>query len=248
MGRIRIRSTGPIRNAYGYGAWYNSATGRYGYASAVYGPYGMAGGAGWYNPSTGRYGRAATVQTPWGRPDRVGQLQPLYRRGHGPYRRMEPLRVLGSSAIQRGNDWRCPTASPTIRHGSPHDDVGGRIDDEGSHRSGNRARRPGRQQQHVSGKDGNVYREGLQRRSGASTRTAAGNSVDKPQGSGQAARDGATRSAGSSSSDVTRDLNRDAGARQRGRSGQQLQQLFARRRQLFARRSSFRGGGGGRRR
>ena len=46
---------------YGYGAWYNPTTGRYGEAVVGYGPYGAAGGAAVYNPETGVYGRGQAV-------------------------------------------------------------------------------------------------------------------------------------------------------------------------------------------
>ena len=46
---------------YGYGAWYNPNTGRYGEAVVGYGPYGAAGGAAVYNPETGVYGRGQAV-------------------------------------------------------------------------------------------------------------------------------------------------------------------------------------------
>lgn len=46
---------------YGYGAWYNPSTGRYGQAVVGYGPYGGAGAAAVYNPETGVYGRGKAV-------------------------------------------------------------------------------------------------------------------------------------------------------------------------------------------
>jgi hypothetical protein len=46
---------------YGYGAWYDPGTGRYGEAVVGYGPYAAAGGAAVYNPATGVYGRGQAV-------------------------------------------------------------------------------------------------------------------------------------------------------------------------------------------
>ena len=46
---------------YGYGAWYNPNTGRYGEALVHYGPYGGAGTAAFHNPQTGVYGRGQGV-------------------------------------------------------------------------------------------------------------------------------------------------------------------------------------------
>jgi hypothetical protein len=51
----------PYPPSYGRGAWYNPATGNYGGAEAIYGPYGGAGRAAVYNPETGAYGRANAV-------------------------------------------------------------------------------------------------------------------------------------------------------------------------------------------
>jgi hypothetical protein len=51
----------PYPPSYGRNAWYNPATGNYGGAEAIYGPYGGAGRAAVYNPETGTYGRANAV-------------------------------------------------------------------------------------------------------------------------------------------------------------------------------------------
>lgn len=48
--------------SYGYGTWYNPATGGYGSRSVWYGPYGGYSYTEGYNPSTGRYGY---VETAW---------------------------------------------------------------------------------------------------------------------------------------------------------------------------------------
>ncbi len=235
--------------AYGYGAWYNSATGRYGYASAVYGPYGMAGGAGWYNPSTGRYGRAATVQTPWGGRTVSGSYNPYTGVATGRTGGWSPYGSWGSSAIQRGNDWavsnRVSNSQGTVRHTTTSE--GGSMTkvrtDQGTVRVGQDANN-----NVYAGKDGNVYRKDS---SGNWSKYDNGswNSVDKPQGSGQARGDGGTRNPGSSSSDVTRDLNRDAGARQRGSERASSYSNSSRSSSNFSRGGGgFRGGGGGRRR
>lgn len=46
---------------YGYGSWYDPATGRYGEAVVGYGPYGAGGSAAVYNPQTGVYARGDAV-------------------------------------------------------------------------------------------------------------------------------------------------------------------------------------------
>ena len=51
----------PWPPTYGYGSWYDPATGRYGEAVVGYGPYGAAGGAAVYNPETGVYARGRAV-------------------------------------------------------------------------------------------------------------------------------------------------------------------------------------------
>ena len=99
-----------------------------------------------------------------------------------------------------------------------------------------------------AGKDGNVYRKDS---TGNWSKYDNGswNSVDQPQGSGQARGDGGTRNLGSSSSDVTRDLNRDAGARQRGSERASSYSNSSRSGSNSSRGGGgFRGGGGGRRR
>ncbi|HYZ87261.1 MAG TPA: hypothetical protein VE621_22795 [Bryobacteraceae bacterium] len=53
--------------AYGAAGYYNSATGAYGFAQTVWGPYGSATRAARYNPYTGTYARAGSIATPYGR-------------------------------------------------------------------------------------------------------------------------------------------------------------------------------------
>jgi hypothetical protein len=53
--------------AYGAAGYYHSATGAYGVAQTVWGPYGSATRAARYNPYTGTYARAGSVATPYGR-------------------------------------------------------------------------------------------------------------------------------------------------------------------------------------
>lgn len=94
----------PYPYSYGYRAFYNPATGAYGFGSAVYGPYGAAGRAAWYNPSTGRYGHAATVQTAYGGRTSAQTYNPWTgnwastNQGHNPYAQW------GSSTIKYGDD------------------------------------------------------------------------------------------------------------------------------------------------
>jgi len=224
----------PWPYAYGYGAWYNPATGRYGHGGAVYGPYGMAGGAAWYNPSTGRYGRVSTVQTPYG-----GRT---YSSSYNPYTGVASARSggwnaygsWGSTAVARGDDWavsnRASNSQGTVRQTTTSE--GGSMTkvrtDQGTVRVGTDANN-----NVYAGKDGNVYKKDS---SGGWSKYDNGgwNQVEKPQGSSSASTrepktsttstsSGARASttdaktgSGWSGSDVSRDLNRDASARQRG--------------------------------
>ena len=51
----------PWPPTYGYGAWYNPETGRYGESVVGYGPFGAARSTAVYNPETGAYGRGQAV-------------------------------------------------------------------------------------------------------------------------------------------------------------------------------------------
>jgi hypothetical protein len=225
----------PYPYAYGYGAWYNSATGRYGYGGAVYGPYGAAGGAAWYNPSTGRYGRASTVQTPYGGRTWSSSYNPYTGVASARAGGWSPYGSWGSSAVQRGDDWavsnRVSNSQGTVRQ--TYTSEGGSMTkvrtDQGTVRVGQDANN-----NVYAGKDGNVYKKDS---SGGWSKYENGgwNSVDKPQGQGSASTrdakssasstgartstmDSKSASSGSSwkSSDVSRDLNREASSRQTG--------------------------------
>ncbi len=225
----------PYPYAYGYGAWYNPATGRYGHGGAVYGPYGMAGGAAWYNPSTGRYGRASTVQTPYGGRTWSSSYNPYTGVASARAGGWSPYGSWGSSAVQRGDDWavsnRVSNSQGTVRHtyGSEGGSMTKVQTDQGTVRVGQDANN-----NVYAGKDGNVYKKDS---SGSWSKYENGSwsSVDKPQGSGatqqtkssassSASRTGTMESKSSSStsgsswngSDVSRDLNREASARQTG--------------------------------
>jgi hypothetical protein len=225
----------PYPYAYGYGAWYNSATGRYGYGGAVYGPYGMAGGAAWYNSSTGRYGRMSTVQTPWG-----GRT---WSSSYNPYTGVASARAggwnaygsWGSTAIARGDNSivsnRVSTADGTVRRTTGSN--GGAMTkvrtDQGTVRVGHDA-----DNNVYAGKDGNVYKRD-QGGNWSKYENGGWQNVDKPQrpsggeGGTRPASDRPSRGEGSlgqggaggagsgfRGSDVSRDLNRDASSRSRG--------------------------------
>src|SRR5207253_652456 len=52
---------------YGFSAYFNSATGRYGVSQTAYGAYGSATRRASYNPYTGTAARSGTMSTPSGR-------------------------------------------------------------------------------------------------------------------------------------------------------------------------------------
>ena len=225
----------PYPYAYGYGAWYNPATGRYGHGGAVYGPYGMAGGAAWYNPSTGRYGRASTVQTPYGGRTWSSSYNPYTGVASARAGGWSPYGSWGSTAVQRGDDWaasnRVSNSQGTVRH--TYTSEGGSMTkvrtDQGTVRVGQDANN-----NVYAGKDGNVYKKDS---SGSWSKYENGgwSSVEKPHGQANASTREAKTSASSTGartsatdakpatsgsswkgSDVSRDLNREASNRQTG--------------------------------
>ncbi len=266
----------PYPYAYGYGAWYNPATGRYGHGGAVYGPYGMAGGAAWYNPSTGRYGRHMTVQTPRG-----GRT---YSQSYNPYTGVysqhaggwSPYGSWGSTAVQRGNDWavsnRVTTSQGTARHtytSSGAEMYKYRTD------SGQTVRVAQDADNNVyAGKDGNVYKRDESgswskyengewssvekpqsgRPKSTSASSAKGSSTGKTQPSTQpssmssSASRPSTSSYGGASSDVVSDLNRESSARSRGSQASRDYSSYRSSSSGGGKsRSSYSGSGGGRR-
>jgi hypothetical protein len=249
----------PYPYAYGYGAWYNSATGRYGYGGAVYGPYGMAGGAAWYNSSTGRYGRMSTVQTPWG-----GRT---WSSSYNPYTGVASARAggwnaygsWGSTAISNGDGSlvsnRVSNADGTVRRttGSGGGSMTKIRTDQGTVRVGQDANN-----NVYAGKDGNVYKRD-QSGNWSKYENGGWSSVDKPQrpsgeGGTKPAGDRPSRGQGSvgqggggnwGGSDVSRDLNRDASARSRGSEMSRSYSGASRSWSGGMSRGGFSGGGGG---
>jgi hypothetical protein len=90
---------------YGFAAWYNPHTGTYGRGTAVYGPYGGAGGWAAYNPRTGTYARGGAVFGPYG----SRSFQQAYNPRSGAYGQTRQGSNIygnwGSSYVQRGDDW-----------------------------------------------------------------------------------------------------------------------------------------------
>jgi hypothetical protein len=91
--------------SYGRGTWYNSDTGRYGAAEAVYGPYGGAGRAAVYNPETGAYARGRAV---WDSDEMAGQVigyNPRTGTGVAANRYRTEDSYWGETLVKRGDDW-----------------------------------------------------------------------------------------------------------------------------------------------
>ncbi|MCK6370186.1 MAG: hypothetical protein L6Q83_02475 [Gammaproteobacteria bacterium] len=91
--------------SYGRGAGYNPATGNYGAAEAVYGPYGGAGRAAVYNPETGAYARGRAV---WDSNEMAGQAigyNPRTGTGVATNRYRTEDSFWGETLVRRGDDW-----------------------------------------------------------------------------------------------------------------------------------------------
>jgi hypothetical protein len=95
----------PYWRTYGYAAWYNPYTGRYGTAGRIYGPYGGVGYGARYNPGTGTYSRGAFAYGPYGARGAAQAYNPRTgayaqtRQGAGVYGSW------GSTSVVRGDDW-----------------------------------------------------------------------------------------------------------------------------------------------
>ena len=94
-----------VTYGYHYGtAYYNSATGAYGWKQTVYGPYGSATRAAGYNPYTGTYARGASVSTPYGSRS-AGQAYNPYTGTYAQTRQgSSPTAQWGSSYVSRGGE------------------------------------------------------------------------------------------------------------------------------------------------
>ena len=98
----------PWPPTYGYGAWYDPSTGRYGETIVGYGPYGAAGGAAVYNPETGVYGRGQAV---WDSDEFAGRgfaynpnTDTSFARNR--YVDFEDNEGWSQGAARRGDEWR----------------------------------------------------------------------------------------------------------------------------------------------
>lgn len=91
--------------SYGRGSWYNPATGNFGGAEVIYGPYGGAGRAAIYNPETGTYARGRAV---WDDDEMAGQAigyNPRTGTAVATNRYRTEDSYWGESVIKRGDDW-----------------------------------------------------------------------------------------------------------------------------------------------
>ncbi len=97
----------PWPPTYGYGAWYNPETGRYGESLVAYGPFGAARSTAVYNPTTGVYGRGQAV---WDSDEMAGRRYAynpntdtsLSRRGYYDFGENEGW---SQRVTRRGDEW-----------------------------------------------------------------------------------------------------------------------------------------------
>jgi hypothetical protein len=95
----------PYGYSYGAAAWYNPATGVYGRAAAVYGPYGGMGAAAAYNPRTGTYGRSAYAYGPYQAGWAGRAYNPRTDTTVAGYQRSNSYAQWGETVVSRGDDW-----------------------------------------------------------------------------------------------------------------------------------------------
>ncbi|HEX6044305.1 MAG TPA: hypothetical protein VFZ22_07435 [Pyrinomonadaceae bacterium] len=149
----------PYWRTYGYAAWYNPYTGRYGTAGRIYGPYGGVGFGARYNPSTGMYSRGAFAYGPNGARGAAQAWNPRTgtyaqtRQGAGVYGSW------GSTSVVRGDDWANTKRFTNRQTGTTtrvtRGDQGGMISRRGQDGGGF----VGKGGENVyAGRDGNVYR------------------------------------------------------------------------------------------
>jgi hypothetical protein len=219
--------------SYGVGAYYNSATGRYGVTQTAWGPYGSATRGASYNPYTGTATRSASVATPYGRAS-AGQAYNPYTGAYGATRQgSNAYSQWGSSVVSKNGQ-----SAYTQHYSGARGTVGSVQGSQGGAavgavgRGGNSgfAGKTGSGDMYA-GRDGNVYKNtgsGWQKYDNGNW-----NSVNKPssqQASNQAraqaqSAGGAQRGSAQGSSSQTRALQSEAQSRQRGaQSSRQFQQ------------------------
>ncbi len=97
----------PYATTYGYHygtAYYNPATGAYGWKQTVYGPYGSATRAAGYNPYTGTYARGASVTTPYGSRTAAQAYNPYTGTYAQTRQGSSPTAQWGKSYVSRGDE------------------------------------------------------------------------------------------------------------------------------------------------
>ena len=178
----------PYWRTYGYAAWYNPYTGRYGTAGRIYGPYGGVGYGARYNPGTGTYSRGAFAYGPYGARGAAEAYNPRTgtyastRQGSGVYGSW------GSTSIQRGDDWANTKRFTNRQTGNTtrvtRGDDGSMISRRGEGGTGF----VGQKGDNVyAGRDGNVYRRD-QNGNWNTWENGGWNDIQRPQG-GEGLRD-----------------------------------------------------------
>jgi hypothetical protein len=225
----------PPYYTYGIGAWYNPATGAYARGSAVYGPYGGYGRAAAYNPSTGAYAWGRAAWGPYGAAAQGGFYNPSTGGWGGSYRATNGSQSWGTSVVGKGDQW-ARTASYSDSRGTvaaAKGSGGGKaIAASGSNGNQGFMARSG-SGDFYAGHDGNVYKRDQSGQWYKNSGSGSWNPVDRPSGgqANAASRDQArdsfsakaggerpsfeNRSGGSAGQSV-QEMNREAGARDRG--------------------------------
>jgi hypothetical protein len=90
---------------YGWAARYNPWTGRYGWATGAYGPYGGAGAGAVYNPNTGTYARGAAAYGPNGAVAGARAYNPRTETFASTRQASNVYGSWGSTYVQRGDNW-----------------------------------------------------------------------------------------------------------------------------------------------
>jgi hypothetical protein len=240
----------PYYTTYGVAAAYYPYNGTYAVGSYAYGPYNAAGKAAWYNPSTGAYGRAYTSQYPYGGRTSAWGYNPATdtswttQQGHGYYAQW------GSSTITRGGE-TYQTGHVVTNYGSSavakgpnnlyagHDGNVYKRDDNGNWSKYDNGQwqpvtPPSTNRQNAGGgSSGNTLSstnsENLQNKrengsppSSKNQGAGAGSQAENPQGNQEKRKQEQSRRQGNS--ELTKGLDGEASARQRGSQNANLQQ------------------------
>jgi hypothetical protein len=193
----------PYYATYGVAATYFPYNGAYAVGGYAYGPYNAAGRAAWYNPATGAYGRAYTTQYPYGGRTSARGYNPATntswttQQGHGYYAQW------GISTVTRGGN------TPPSRNQNSVNSQG-----------------PQKNSLSSTNSPGATSENRGQSRSSESPRAQTAQNANRSETKnlqGEQEKRSRQESSRQSSNDLTRSLDREASARQRGSQNSNLQ-------------------------